>query len=192
MLYMTTLRKIEESRHICEHRAGEELLRHALKEEYGIKVLPVIERGTYGKPYFPNCDSIYFNISHAGYMVVCAVAQTELGVDIEAVRPIKSRMPERVLTELERDWLARREDKEDSFIRLWTLKESYVKATGEGLSKDFREIEFSLSDHDLGDIACNQKGYYFFQKKVKEHVYMALCAKDAKISEEMKKMHILF
>jgi len=111
MLYMTTLRKTEESRHICEHRAGEELLRHALKEEYGIKVLPVIERGTYGKPYFPNCDGIYFNISHAGYMVVCAVAQTELGVDIEAVRPIKNRMPERVLTELERDWLARREDK---------------------------------------------------------------------------------
>lgn len=192
MLYMTTLRKTEESRHICEHRAGEELLRHALKEEYGIKVLPAIERRTYGKPYFPNCDGIYFNISHAGYMVVCAVAQTELGVDIEAVRPIKNRMPERVLTELERDWLARREDKEDSFIRLWTLKESYVKATGEGLSKDFREIEFSLSDHELGDIVCNQKGHYFFQKKVKEHVYMALCVKDAEISEEMKKLHILF
>lgn len=192
MLYMTSLEKTEQSRHLVEHEAGQYLLRYAIKEEYGIPVLPAIEKGTYGKPYFPSASNIHFNISHAGYMVVCAVAQAEVGVDIEAVRKIREGMVERVLTKTERGWLEKREDKESSFIRLWNLKESYVKMTGEGLSKDFREIEFFLPDEDFDEILCNQKGYSFFQKQVKEHMYLALCIKQARVPEEMKKMHILF
>ncbi len=192
MLYLTSFKKTEESVHRNEHKAGIELLRYALKEEYGIQELPDIKRGVYGKPYFSNRNRIYFNISHARHMVVCAVAQAELGVDIEAVRRIRKGMVERVLTQTEKAWLLQRNDKEDSFIRLWNLKESYVKATGEGLSKDFREIEFSLPDEGFGEICCNQKGYHFFQKKVKEQIYLALCMKQTEIPEEMKKLHILF
>ncbi len=189
MVYLTFFKQ-EKYLHEKEHKEGLRLLEYAIKEEYGIEKLPKIEKGIHGKPYFIE-GGPYFNISHTKGIAVCALGEIEVGIDVEQIRGISESMEKRVLSKEEREWVSGKE-REEAFIRLWTLKESYVKATGEGLSKDFREIEFSLSDYDLGDIACNQKGYYFFQKKVKEHVYMALCARDAKIFEEMKKLHILF
>ena len=92
-----------------------------------------------GKPYLANESEIRFNLSHADDKATMAVAsQREVGVDIEAVardvdidavaREAFSPPELRALNSLAP--AARR----DAFYRIWTRKEAYVKARGEGLS----------------------------------------------------------
>ncbi len=191
MLYMTRFPQAVANRHEREHAAGERLLQYALLEEYGIAELPCISRGENGKPYFSEYRNIHFNISHSGNMAVCALGGTDLGVDIERLRPVREGLIRRVLTGREREWLMGRPDKEEAFIRLWTLKESYVKATGEGLRLDFNEVEFVLPQAQ-GDIQCSREGFYFWQQKIGREVCLSLCTRYHPVPEIMKKLHIVF
>ena len=90
-----------------------------------------------------------FNISHTKGLVVCAVADRALGVDTEQIRPFKEGLMRRVCSGAERSFVmegrseaARRE----RFFRLWTLKESFVKAIGRGLAFPLGDITFSLEE----------------------------------------------
>jgi len=92
----------------------------------------------YGKPALPG-DGPQFNLSHAAGLVVCALAdRVELGVDVERQDRCVNweALARRWLAMEEWDWLARQPASERSaaFLRLWTLKEAYVKARGLGLS----------------------------------------------------------
>ena len=46
-----------------------------------------IKTGKYEKPYISDNKNIYFNLSHSGKMVLCAISDRELGVDIEINDP---------------------------------------------------------------------------------------------------------
>lgn len=148
-------------KHELEHRAGLGLLRECLFREFS-EAFPCAEgefcledeltKGEQGKPFLKAYPQIHFNISHGKDMVVCGVGDSPLGVDVEAVRPVKKNIFRRVLTEKEQDWLRKSEKYrgEDGwyrdFFRLWTLKESYAKAMGKGLAVDFTSLEFLLSE----------------------------------------------
>ncbi len=57
-----------------------------------------------------------------------------MGLDLQQVRAEdKSRLAGRFFHPLETDWLSRQPA--DQFYRIWAYKESYVKYTGEGLSR---------------------------------------------------------
>ncbi len=120
------------------------------------------------------------------------MGEIEVGIDVEQIRGISESMEKRVLSKEEREWVSGKE-REEAFIRLWTLKESYVKATGQGLTMNFSKISFQfLNNKKDGQILCNQKGYCFYQQKIGTDAYLALCLKTTEIPEEMKKLHILF
>lgn len=193
MLYLTSLPPCAEGGQRREHEAGRALLAFAVREEYGISHMPRMEKGIYGKPYFPDFDRIYFNISHSAGMAVCALAGTEIGVDIDHVRKVREGMYSRVLSESERKWIAGQPDREEAFIRLWTLKESYIKATGEGLSAPLPSVDFTLPDRcGEGVILCSQEGYSFCQYRIGEKNYLALCVKGEGIPDCLEKLHIIF
>lgn len=193
MIYMTSFSQRKERKHVAEHEAGIRLLQYALWEEYGINKLPEIEKSACGKPYFPAYSYIQFNISHSGERAVCALGQMELGIDVEHKREIKDSLIKRTLTENEKIWLEQSKDKKTAFIRLWTLKESYIKATGEGLRTDLRTVEFMLPENcGSGEIICNQNGYGFYQKQLSEVEYLSLCVKGDRLPDHMKKLHIVF
>lgn len=193
MLYLTSFPATEKKNHEKEHAVGELLLSYAVKEEYDWQTLPEICRHTYGKPYFPKYPEIYFNISHSGNHVVCALGEVELGVDIERIRSVKESLCKRVLTEREQQWLASCENREEAFVRLWTLKESYIKTTGEGLRTVLSSVEFTIPEPgEEAEIRCNQEGFRFYQKKIAEDAYIALCVKADRMPEELKKLHIVF
>lgn len=193
MIYMARIPQKSEKKHAAEHEAGESLLRYALREEYGMNWLPEITREKKGKPFFAEYPQIQFNISHSDGRVVCALGQIPLGIDVEYVRGVSDRLINRALTDSERSWLERSRDKQSAFIRLWNLKESFLKATGEGLRTELRAVEFLLPEEGQGgEILCNQKGASFFQRELPEKGYLALCVKGDRIPDELKKTAIVF
>lgn len=93
-----------------------------------------------GKPYF-ECGSPCFSLSHSGKYALCAVSETEIGADIEAPRKNSAALAERFFTEKEAEAVRRTEDPDEEFCRLWVLKESYIKATGEGFACPLNSFE---------------------------------------------------
>ncbi len=98
--------------------------------------------GTNGKPRLAHHPDSHFNLSHSGTLAVCAVADRAVGVDVERPHRVDGALVRRVLTAAEQAWLAQQANKEAAFIRLWTRKESFLKLTGQGLSR--RPDSFSV------------------------------------------------
>ena len=92
---------------------------------------PVLFRGSRGKPYLAGREDVFFNLSHSGRWVCCAVSDHEVGVDAQKSGPCRPQVAARHFTEAERRWMA--ENPDERFTRLWAMKEAYVKFTGFGL-----------------------------------------------------------
>lgn len=87
-----------------------------------------------GKPYIKNCP-LKFNISHSGTLAFCAVSEGDIGCDIEMHKDANMKVARRFFFRDEIDLLENQkteEDQKEMFFRLWTLKESFMKATGLG------------------------------------------------------------
>lgn len=113
----------------------------------------------HGKPALePSGDQagLRFNLSHSQGLVLYAVARgREVGVDVEQVRLVADfeRIAEQFFSPAERKELRtlRTECKLDGFFGLWTLKEAYVKARGQGLSVPLHEFSVSLQPDASGN-----------------------------------------
>lgn len=115
------------------------LMEDALKR-HGISV-DNITIGANGKP---ECEGVYFNVSHSSDMVLCAVSDRPVGCDIERVTDAPLEILERCFTENERRYITGTHNAAETnrrFFRLWTMKESYVKMTGEGMSLSPERVE---------------------------------------------------
>ena len=135
-----------------EHMVGEQLLREALREEYGIRLeYEARSVGEHGKPFISSRPEIHYNISHSGKYVVCVVAPQEVGIDIQihsAASNIKRILERTVPADLARQILDS-PNTEKAFYTQWVLREAYVKWTGEGLSKDLRKINLEEGWYEL-------------------------------------------
>lgn len=109
------------------------LLAYGFRDVFGEK-LPEIAKTKEGKPYFPSCTDVHFSLSHTDTYVMCALSDKPVGCDIQAVRPVKNNVIERVCTDRELALF--------DFIQLWTLKESWIKLNG-ALDRELKSIEFS-------------------------------------------------
>lgn len=138
----------EQARATCfRHRAdraayvaAHALLRHMLSEALGGDPRGwAFEAGPFGKPALAAVHLrpwLHFNISHARGLVACVIAGVPVGVDVEAGDGEPSPAVAERFAPGERAMLAKAAGDEyrSIFFRLWTLKEAYLKATGEGLS----------------------------------------------------------
>jgi len=95
-----------------------------------------------GKPFIPNAD-IYFNISNTNGVVVLAISNQPVGVDIEKIRKPKPLIYKRVFCNEEVDFISSAED----FTYLWTRKEAVVKLFGGGISMGL--TEFSVLKNEI-------------------------------------------
>lgn len=93
--------------------------------------------GVNGKPYLKNYP-YYFNLSHSGEYIFCAVSFNEIGVDIQWEKPLKNdRVARRFFSEEEKKALAAcgtEQERQQLFYRLWACKEAYGKLTGQGIA----------------------------------------------------------
>ncbi|MBR5109609.1 MAG: 4'-phosphopantetheinyl transferase superfamily protein [Clostridia bacterium] len=91
--------------------------------------------GKYQKPRLTNTDCIQFNLSHSGTKVMCAISDSDIGCDVEKVTDIGIEIAEQFFFSEEYRSLCscgEGESRNELFFRYWTLKESFMKATGLG------------------------------------------------------------
>ncbi len=132
-----------------ETRCGRAVLAAALSDIYNIDLDELtFSFNKYGKPYFEGRSDIHFNISHSGGYAAAAVCDHPVGVDVQVVRSVSPRLAEKVCDACERKYIERSAEPNRAFIRLWALKESYVKAIGMGMAFPMNEISFRLGSSD--------------------------------------------
>jgi 4'-phosphopantetheinyl transferase len=110
------------------------------------------ETNAYGRPHISRpaaSGNLRFNLSNTAGLVACAVSMDcEIGIDVENItRPVDAdELAPSVFApaELADFRQAGLEDRRDRFFSYWTLKESYVKARGMGLSLPLDAFWFEL------------------------------------------------
>ncbi len=165
---------------------GRAILRVVLS--YYLNILPkdiVFYYNHYGKPYIVTntIDSLEFNITHSNKMLVIAIANRSVGIDIEymhCVNNLEGYMEGLLTTYLQNDLrMNKNEEKQKILLRLWTVLESYVKAIGKGIrypfSTDIRNIvnqhtrKLINSNFDVSIDTC------FLFKKIEIKDYICTC-----------------
>lgn len=153
-----------------------ELLQYAFRDFFGIRLREeCILRTPDGKPRYGGALGCFFNISHCASAVAVAVAREPVGVDVEGMRRVKRRTVEKCCSKKEIRYVfgrecAKAERGEDlpeaeakRFLKLWTLKESRVKMTGEGLRAVLPDVCFDVSgfqESEPGIFIWEERGQY--------------------------------
>lgn len=149
-----------------------ELLIKKACEDFGIDYFnEEIVLNEHGKPSFKNF-SYHFNTAHSGKYAFCVISDVKCGCDIENIKEYKERVAERFFTPKEREYLQLSNEKEDLFYRLWTLKESYLKCIGKGLSVPLNSFELVAKDNNI--IIKDKDNYQFFEFK-HDNYRLAIC-----------------
>lgn len=107
----------------------------------------------FGKPSIDaeHSDSrIRFNLSHCDGLLICGVTlDCEIGVDCEnSDRKVEiEQLSTRVFSLREQEYFhsVSADRRQETFYRLWTLKESYIKACGIGMSLPLQQFSFDLA-----------------------------------------------
>jgi len=100
-----------------------------------------------GKPVLAHpATDVQFNLSHSRDVILLAVTHRRaVGVDVEYLRPMRDmdKFAARFFSENEREWLASVPPGEKTrvFFEVWTRKEAYLKACGDGITRQLRGID---------------------------------------------------
>lgn len=123
-----------------------------------------------GKPFAKGLP-VHFSVSHSGNYAVCAVSDSEIGIDIEKIRPINHRTAERFATEGEKKYIS---TKPDAFFEIWTLKEAYFKCIGTGLGADIKNVSFKVEN---GSVTCSEEGFDLLFHEIDSGYICSICKK---------------
>lgn len=147
-------------------------------------------RAEYGLP-----ESSVFNLSHSGTWVMCAAsdqgADIRLGCDIERIADVREGVARRFFCREEYGQifgLASEEEQKDAFFRFWVLKESFLKATREGMALPMDSFCIHLSDPPelIRQPEKYAEAYFYREYEVKGIPYkMAVCSTDREIDEKI-------
>ena len=123
--------------------AGEMLARKAISKWCNVPAESVVfGKNNYGKPFAKDL-AVEFNVSHSGDMVVCAVSDRPVGIDVEQIRPMRDSVAKRICSQEELDyWSApsiSEAERLNRFFEIWTAKEAYCKCIGIGI-QDFAQL----------------------------------------------------
>ena len=155
----------------------------------------MFSKNAYGRPVIADAiveaevqtQGLCFNLSHTRGLIALAVTRgRELGIDVEniATRAVSLDVAERFFSPIEVAELAcvAADRQQDRFFEYWTLKESYIKARGMGLSLPLDRLSFSFPHHSAvslsidPDLQDRADRWSFWQYRPTADYLMALCA----------------
>ena len=104
--------------------------------------LPKVRAGLGGKPEFVFSEGmtpeVYFNLSHSGDYVICAMADFEVGADVQRRTGVRESLLRRFFSAEEKkrvELCPEEEEKEKIFAAIWAVKEAEAKLTGRGIGQ---------------------------------------------------------
>ena len=210
-VYGTDIRKLPDPREVPEllweltEERRERTLRYRQPEDRkrslgaGLllaKILPcygvspeAVRRGEDGKPHVEGCC---FNLSHSGDVAVCAVGVEPVGCDVEKIAGAPRRVAERFFHRNEAAYLRQcgEAERDTLFFRFWTMKESYLKMTGEGMRLSLDRIEFRIEPEgirvfrDGGPLPCHIQEYALPEYRI------AVCSREDQFAETVEYVEI--
>lgn len=148
---------------------------------YGLKKLGFdpdkvkIETVEKGKPYIAGT---FFNISHSGDLAVCAFGDSEIGVDIEKIKPASERVKNKIALPSERAKISAAKQ----IIRLWTRKEAFGKCLGSGIGEYIFKIDL------MGDTVYYGGNTYGIRTLCFDEYYLSVCTENNMPSTEIIKV----
>lgn len=145
-----------------------------------------LKLGKQGKPELCGISGLYFNLSHAGDYAAAVFAETAAGIDIERIGEAKMDLARRFFTGEECDFLESLGDRDAAdreFIKIWTRKESYIKAVGMGMSLPLDS--FSVLDEKV----YGEQTYHLRSFDVPDGYFLSVCSEE-KISAQMKRINL--
>lgn len=173
--------------HRFEHKTGLSLLSHGLYDCLHLSIPSSgidsqLRTDKYGKPFLAEYPAIHFNISHCDQLIVCALDSAPIGVDAEKIQSFPESVPAKLFSDKEQQFFDQVSTSEllrqEWFVRFWTLKESYLKQTGTGLSIPMTDISFSFDcSETLCKITCSEPGVFFSQTKLESRHIISVCTK---------------
>jgi len=163
--------------------AAEHLLFYAAKD-FGLDNI-LIKEDENGKPYIENSD-VYFNLSHSGERVMCAMGRHKVGCDVQKIKPVDTKLAQRFFAKDEYETIMSEQNESDRtkrLVRLWTLKESFSKAVGLGLKMPLNSFCIELSNDVKVLQNVSQKDYYFKEYDLHDGYYYAVCSTAKQMGE---------
>lgn len=115
-----------------------------LRRVFGPEAAQRIAVTPLGKPYLPG--GAHFSLSHSGSKVVLLTSAHEAGVDVEQIVPYCQAVARQVFSPREQAWL-HEQGTDEAFYRLWTGKESIMKALGLGFQLPPESFEIHPETH---------------------------------------------
>ncbi len=102
----------------------------------------IIDKNKYGKPFLVNFPKVHYNVSHTKGLIVCAISDSCIGIDVERIKSFNKRIVERFLSGNEREYIySFKENQDERFAEIWTKKEAYVKWLGKGIEVPFEPFD---------------------------------------------------
>ncbi|NLW46659.1 MAG: 4'-phosphopantetheinyl transferase superfamily protein [Firmicutes bacterium] len=149
----------------------------------------IFEKTEFGKPFLVNDHKIHYNISHSGEWVLGAIHYLPVGVDVEKIQPLDYQLAARFFSEAEYFNLNNKEGqaKLEYFYEIWTLKESYIKAVGKGLSIPLESFSININEAAITVETIKGPGKYYFNRYQLDQGYkVAVCAMENTFKERVK------
>lgn len=110
------------------------LLKKALKNHHIFVDNYEYKENENGKPELVACP-FEFSISHSGKYVLVGLSKAPIGVDIQETKPIDEKVLKFIANDNDLAFYNSAQNKQDAFYKIWTLKESISKKSGEGMIK---------------------------------------------------------
>lgn len=116
-----------------------------------------IARRQGGKPWLPDYPSFHYNFTDSGDWIILAVSEndSEIGVDLQKVVPLHEdymKMAYRFFNQKDVKTLEDSDQPRELFFRMWTVKEAYLKYTGEGLSGGMNRYPVDFRSNKIGGV----------------------------------------
>jgi len=172
------------------------LLRLQLSKVLGTKwreiVLHIDERG---KPYLQHKELLHFNLSHSGSWIVAAIGKKKVGIDIEHLKTIAIEKYCSFLQINERNYIldGNGDERLRRFFEVWTLKESYIKATGMGFYEPLSSYSViqPVGNGGLTVQAAIKNELFWFKQYVLDDRYpLAICSKSSCFPNQIEIMDL--
>ena len=168
--------EIDSSSNTYKQKLFSQFIRHKVLKDY-LKLSQLeFSINQNNKPYLESHSHTYFNISHTKNHIIMAVADEEIGIDIEEIVNKKSFMDiaRRYFSDYEVKALEQSAGLQRDFYTLWTLKESQVKRNSLGIAYGLKDALFYKKEGVWSSekLADDFVSYYY------RDAVISICTKD--------------